>query len=198
MGLAWDALDFLRGEHEADAGELGRRVGEEGVVEAAAAAKAMAVLVEGEAGDEDAIEFRPRDERTADGIGLAQAHGPARDDVVPAGDLVPVEFRAGAALEHEGQDDALALRPGLLDEGMDVGLGGERGEERDAFAFAKRGMVGRDAADEERGLGADGGIERAQMGAHFTAQIRLGVKIAHGKKRCISVRFRRKLARGRA
>ena len=184
MRLAWDAFYFLRGEHDSDASEPWRCLGEEGVVKTAAAAEAMALLVEGEAGDKDAIEVCSRDERAADGIGFAQSHGAAGDDVVPAGDLVPFEFRLRAALNHERQHDAFALSPSLLDQRMNVRLEGERREEGDACAFAKCGMTGGGAADEKRGLGPDGGTDGAKVRAHFAAQDRFRVDIAHGKKRC--------------
>lgn len=92
MRFAGDEGDFLESEHEADAEEFRGSPAEEAVVEAAAATEAKAFVVERDAGDDDAIEFRERDARAAERVGLAQAKRTGHDDVIPRRDLVPVEF----------------------------------------------------------------------------------------------------------
>ena len=180
MGFAGDEGNFLRAEEEADGGKRGGTMGEEGVVIASAATEAMALVVEGHAGDEDAVEFRDGDARAAKRFGFPQAERVGDNDVVPRFDFVPVELgRRFGVLDHEGEDDAFFLSPGFLDKGMDVGLRREWCEEGDAFAFEEGGQVCGKFADDERGLGVSGGSDGEQAGADVAAEGFLG---GHGRR----------------
>ena len=131
MRFAGDHGNFLEAEHEADARQGRRRQAEKTVIEPAAATEPETFRVESHPRHEDAIEFRQRDAGATERIRLAQAERARHNDVIPTRDLMPVEFGRGAVLDHQRQDDALALRPGFLDERVDVRLRGEGREERD-------------------------------------------------------------------
>jgi hypothetical protein len=77
-------------------------------------------------------------------------------------------------LDHQGQGDALGLRPGFLDERVDVGLRGQGREERNAPAFEKGGEVRGHLADDKGSLGVESRIHPAQAGAHLPTQLFLG------------------------
>jgi len=180
VGFAGDGGDFLRAEEEADGGECCGRLGEEGVVIATAATEAMALRIEGHAGNEDAVEFDEGDAGAAQRFGFAQSEGTGDDDVVPTGDLMPIKDGCGAAIDHERKGDALSLGPGFFDQGMDVGFGGKRSEEGDAAALRKGGEVGGELADDEGGLCMRGGGDGAEAGADFAAEGFLGA--GHGEE----------------
>ncbi len=174
VGFAGDGDDFLEAEEEADARKGGRNLREEAVVIAATAAEAVAGVIEGKAGDEDAIELRDGNARAAKRFRFAQAEGAADDDVIPTFDFVPIENRCVALLDHERQGDAFLLGPGFLDERMDVGFGREWSKEGDATALGEGGKVGGELADDEGGLSVAGGAKGAKLGAHFVAENFLG------------------------
>jgi hypothetical protein len=170
VGFAGDGGDALATEHEADAGERGGGTLEKVIVVTAAASEPEAGVVEGEAGDEDAIDFGNGDAGAAEGIGFAQAERAGDDDLVPIRDFVPVELRSGLLVDHERKKDAFMLGPGFLDQRVDVRFGGEGGEEGDGLGVDEGGEVGHVLAEDEGGFGAVCRCQGTEAGEHFAAQ----------------------------
>jgi hypothetical protein len=166
--------NFLDAEKETNTRQSRGHQTEKIVVEAATATEPKSLIVEGHARYENAIEFRERDAGTTKRIRLTQAEGARHDDVIPTRDLVPVKLGRDAMLDHQRQNDAFALRPGFLNEQVDVRLRGQRSEERNAPAFEKGWQVRGYLADDEGGFGVECWTHSAQERAHLAPQLFLG------------------------
>ena len=106
MRLGKRVRDPLKGKADADLERIGAGLGEEAVVEAAAAAEAAAAGVEGEAGAEEGIDFLNRD------LG---AVGGGFEDAVASGQKV------GASVEGEVVADDSRIDPDEIRAGEDGG-----------------------------------------------------------------------------